>query len=158
MEWGHTSSPKIPRKCLQTLSARKIMATVFFLGKWECASGGFPRRWFNNKLWEILWSTEKVKKSDSKQASGKTEFQGFVFSWQRPPAHGQSHSRALGSFWMGGVGSSAVQSRSCAERLPLVSKHEDLARNVALRRRRGTAGRREWLVEVSGGKILWRWN
>jgi len=29
------------------------------------------------------------------------------------------------------------------ERLPLVSKHEDLARNAALRRRRGTAGRRE---------------
>jgi len=30
MEWGHTSSPKRPRKCLQTLSARKIMATVFW--------------------------------------------------------------------------------------------------------------------------------
>jgi len=42
MEWGHTSSPKRPRKCLQTLSARKIMATVF-LGQGGCASGGFPR-------------------------------------------------------------------------------------------------------------------
>lgn len=30
MEWGHTNSPKKPRKCLQTLSARKIMATVFW--------------------------------------------------------------------------------------------------------------------------------
>ena len=30
MEWGHTSSPKKPRKPLQTLSARKIMATVFW--------------------------------------------------------------------------------------------------------------------------------
>jgi len=30
MEWGHTSSPKRPRKYLQTLSARKIMATVFW--------------------------------------------------------------------------------------------------------------------------------
>jgi [histone H3]-lysine36 N-dimethyltransferase SETMAR len=30
MEWGHTKSPKKPRKCLQTLSARKIMATVFW--------------------------------------------------------------------------------------------------------------------------------
>lgn len=30
MQWGHTSSPKKPRKCLQTLSARKIMATVFW--------------------------------------------------------------------------------------------------------------------------------
>ena len=30
MDWGHTSSPKRPRKCLQTLSARKIMATVFW--------------------------------------------------------------------------------------------------------------------------------
>lgn len=30
MEWGHTTSPKKPRKCLQTLSARKIMATVFW--------------------------------------------------------------------------------------------------------------------------------
>lgn len=30
MEWGHTHSPKKPRKCLQTLSARKIMATVFW--------------------------------------------------------------------------------------------------------------------------------
>ena len=30
MEWGHTSSPKRPRICLQTLSARKIMATVFW--------------------------------------------------------------------------------------------------------------------------------
>jgi len=30
MVWGHTSSPKRPRKCLQTLSARKIMANVFW--------------------------------------------------------------------------------------------------------------------------------
>lgn len=30
MEWGHTSSPKKPKKFLQTLSARKIMATVFW--------------------------------------------------------------------------------------------------------------------------------
>jgi len=29
MELGHTSSPKRPRKCLQTLSARKIIVTVF---------------------------------------------------------------------------------------------------------------------------------
>ncbi|GBN12177.1 hypothetical protein AVEN_131900-1 [Araneus ventricosus] len=29
MECGHTSSPGKPRKCLQTLSSRKIMATVF---------------------------------------------------------------------------------------------------------------------------------
>uniref|UniRef100_A0A670Y7B2 Mos1 transposase HTH domain-containing protein n=1 Tax=Pseudonaja textilis TaxID=8673 RepID=A0A670Y7B2_PSETE len=29
MEWGHTNSPQKPRKCLQTFSARKIMATVF---------------------------------------------------------------------------------------------------------------------------------
>ena len=48
MDWGHTSSPKRPMKCLQTLSARKIMATVF-LGQGRCASGGFPRTWFNNK-------------------------------------------------------------------------------------------------------------
>jgi len=49
MEWGHTSSPKRPRKCLQNLSAIKIMATVF-LGQGGCASGGFPRTCFNNKL------------------------------------------------------------------------------------------------------------
>ncbi|GFT34947.1 mariner Mos1 transposase [Trichonephila clavipes] len=30
MQWGHTSSPKRPRKCLQTLSPKKIMATVFW--------------------------------------------------------------------------------------------------------------------------------
>jgi histone-lysine N-methyltransferase SETMAR len=30
MEWGHTNSPKKPNKILQTLSARKIMATVFW--------------------------------------------------------------------------------------------------------------------------------
>lgn len=30
MEWGHTGSPKKPRKALQTLSERKIMATVFW--------------------------------------------------------------------------------------------------------------------------------
>ena len=36
-----------------------------FLGQGGCASGGFPRTWFNNKLWEILWNIEKVKKSDS---------------------------------------------------------------------------------------------
>lgn len=29
MEWGHTSSSKKTKKCLQTRSARKIMATVF---------------------------------------------------------------------------------------------------------------------------------
>ncbi|GFW40350.1 mariner Mos1 transposase [Trichonephila clavipes] len=29
MHWGHTSSPKRPRKCLKTLSSKKIMATVF---------------------------------------------------------------------------------------------------------------------------------
>jgi hypothetical protein len=29
---------------------------------------------------------------------------------------------------------------------------------LALRWRRGTACRCEWVVEVSGGKILWRWN
>jgi len=33
MEWRHTSSPKRPRTCLQTLSARKVMATVFWY--WE---------------------------------------------------------------------------------------------------------------------------
>jgi len=49
MEWGHISSPKRPRKCLETLSARKIMATVFW-GQGVCASGGFPVTWFNNKL------------------------------------------------------------------------------------------------------------
>ena len=97
----------------------------FWGGEGRCASGGFPRTWFTNKLWEILWNIEKVKKSDSKQTSGKIAFQSFVFPWQRPPAHGQLHSRALGSFWMGGVWSSAVQSGSCAERLPLVSKHEN---------------------------------
>lgn len=33
MQWGHTSSPKRPRKCLQTLS-KKIVATVCFgIGK-----------------------------------------------------------------------------------------------------------------------------
>ena len=36
MEWGHTTSPKKPRKCLQTLSARQIMATV--LGSARCSS------------------------------------------------------------------------------------------------------------------------
>ncbi|GFX94918.1 uncharacterized protein TNCV_2379911 [Trichonephila clavipes] len=30
MQWGHTSSPKRPRKCLQTLSPKKIMPTVFW--------------------------------------------------------------------------------------------------------------------------------
>jgi len=30
MGWGHTSSPKKPRKCLQILSVRKIMSTVFW--------------------------------------------------------------------------------------------------------------------------------
>ena len=30
MEWGHTSYPKRPMKCLQTFSARKNMATVFW--------------------------------------------------------------------------------------------------------------------------------
>ncbi|GFV99419.1 mariner Mos1 transposase [Trichonephila clavipes] len=29
MQWGHTSSPKRSSKCLQTLSPKKIMATVF---------------------------------------------------------------------------------------------------------------------------------
>uniref|UniRef100_A0A670YBV0 Mos1 transposase HTH domain-containing protein n=1 Tax=Pseudonaja textilis TaxID=8673 RepID=A0A670YBV0_PSETE len=34
IEWGHTNSPPNPRKCLQTFSARKIMATVFWgIGK-----------------------------------------------------------------------------------------------------------------------------
>ncbi|GFX59762.1 HTH_48 domain-containing protein [Trichonephila clavipes] len=33
MQRGHTSSPKRPRKCLQTLSPKKIMATVFRIGK-----------------------------------------------------------------------------------------------------------------------------
>lgn len=30
MQWGHTSSPQKPKKCMQTMSARKIMATVFW--------------------------------------------------------------------------------------------------------------------------------
>jgi len=58
MEWGHKSSHKRQRKCLQTLSARKIMATVFW-GQGGYASGGFSRTWLNNKLREILWNNEK---------------------------------------------------------------------------------------------------
>ncbi|GFV45555.1 mariner Mos1 transposase [Trichonephila clavipes] len=30
MQWGHASSPKRPRKCLQTLSPKKIMVSVFW--------------------------------------------------------------------------------------------------------------------------------
>ena len=30
MQWGHTASPKKPTKCHQTLSKRKLMATVFW--------------------------------------------------------------------------------------------------------------------------------
>lgn len=40
MQWGHTHSPKKPTKCRQTLSTRKLMATVFLLGqKRNFASG-----------------------------------------------------------------------------------------------------------------------
>ena len=64
-----------------------------FLGQGGCASGRFPWTWFKNKLWEILWNTEKVKKSDSKQASGKNEFQGFVFSCQCPHTANRTRER-----------------------------------------------------------------
>ena len=154
MEWGHKFSQET-KDMFANFVSKKDHGDCF-LGQGGCGSGGFPRTWFNNKLWEMLWNIGKVKKSNSNQVSVKTEFQGFVFSWQLPPAHGQLHLRALWSFWMGGVWSSAVQSRSCTEQLPLVSKHEDMACNAALRWRRGTAGRREWVV--SGSKILWRWN
>ena len=34
-----------------------------FLGQGGCASGEFPRTWFNNKLGEILGNIEKVKRA-----------------------------------------------------------------------------------------------
>jgi len=41
-----------------------------------------------------LWNNEKVKKSDSKQASGKIEFQGFVFYDNARP-HTANRTREL---------------------------------------------------------------
>ena len=67
------------------------------MGQGGCASGGFPRTWLNNKLWEILWNIEKVKKSDSKQASGKIWVSRFCFFMTTPA---RTRPKALESSWI----------------------------------------------------------
>ena len=53
MQWGHTSSPQKPKKCMQTMSARKMMATAL-LGQQRCDIGVLRGTWHYNTPSQVL--------------------------------------------------------------------------------------------------------
>ncbi|GBO20758.1 hypothetical protein AVEN_165951-1 [Araneus ventricosus] len=73
MAWGHTGSSTRVRKARQTLSARKLMVTVF----WD-AQGAYRIHdtWNNNQFRSLLSHIEETEKSHPEQTSRPTEFWG----------------------------------------------------------------------------------
>lgn len=93
MEWGHTNSPKKPRKCMQTLSARKIMATVFWDRKGVLFVDFLERGTTINSA-RYCETLEKLKRSIQNKRRGKLSSK-ILFLHDNARPHTANRTRAV---------------------------------------------------------------
>lgn len=113
-----------------------------FLG--QSSSGTFPRMWFINKFWKILWNIIKVKKRIQNKHQWNMSSKILFF-------HDNNHQPMANCTWE----LSNLRFWSCAWTITTCFHTWRPSLQSALRCRYGTAGRCEWVIEVLGCKILW---